>query len=523
MIDAGKLARRIETLLGNKQAREAVPLCEDLNRQAPDFARGWYLTSQVAMQLGNPRMSEVAIRRATDLEPGTPAWQLQLGLCLAAQSRMQELINVLEPITTDALKTAYQLSTFASLLCQVNRHEDALPAYKTALVLEPGNHHHAYNIACLCRSLGKLGEAESFFDKAIELSGGDAESYKLRSDLRTQSADDNHVTQLRTRLGEANTTPRDRVQLLFGLAKELEDLGEYKDSFEALKTGVDIRRSLMKYDVNNDLQTIEAIQQNFTSEVFDTKSNGSASEEPIFILGMPRTGTTLVERILSSHSDVHSAGELTNFTVQMMNQVSQGERPKNRETLVAATTRLNFEQLGADYIESTRPFTGHTPRFIDKLPLNYLYVGLIHLALPNAKIIVLNRHPVDTCYSVYKQLFMDAYPFSYDLSELAQYYIAYSSLMDHWQAVLPGVIHVMDYENLTADVEGETRRLLDYCDLPFELGCLDFTANKQPSTTASAAQVRQPVYGSSVGKWKHYEEQLQTLITGLEAAGISCR
>ena len=219
---------------------------------------------------------------------------------------------------------------------------------------------------------------------------------------------------------------------------------------------------------------------------------------------------------------MHSAGELNNFTLKLMQQLKfiAGADKPSRDQLVALSTGVNFTELGEAYIASTRPYTGHTKRFIDKLPLNFLYAGLIHLALPNAKIINLKRHPLDTCYAIYKQLFIDGYPFSYDLEELGRYFIAYHRLMEHWNKVMPGVIHTVVYEDLVADVEGESRRLLEFCGLEWQAQCLKFYASKEASTTASTVQVRQPVYQSSVAKWRRYEKQLGPLIRVLEDAEI---
>jgi len=300
------------------------------------------------------------------------------------------------------------------------------------------------------------------------------------------------------------------------------DLEEPERSFHYLQMGSNTRRSLMQYDVRRDLQTIESIRESFTREVFDRRDEGFNNEEAVFILGMPRTGTTLVERILSSHSDVFAAGELNNFAVQMMQTLKSqvGSEKPNRDDLVRLTTELDFKRLGEAYVDSTRPFTGHTARFIDKMPLNYLYVGLIHVALPNAKIINLKRHPLDTCYAVYKQLFVDAYPFSYDLEELGRYYVAYHRLMEHWREVIPGVVHTVEYETLVTDIEQEARRLTDFCELDWQPQCLRFYENKAASTTASTVQVRQPVYRSSVGRWQDYREELAPLIGVLRDAGI---
>jgi len=192
----------------------------------------------------------------------------------------------------------------------------------------------------------------------------------------------------------------------------------------------------------------------------------------------------------------------------------------SRDEMVASTASLDFKQLGDLYVDSTRPFTGKTKRFIDKMPLNYLYVGLIHLALPQSKIINLQRDPMDTCYAIYKQLFVDAYPFSYDLEELASYYVAYHRLMEHWNKVLPGVIHTVTYEELVGDIETKTRQLLEACELDWQPQCLKFYENTSASTTASTAQIREPAYKSSVGKWRNYADQLQPVAEILRKAGI---
>jgi hypothetical protein len=316
--------------------------------------------------------------------------------------------------------------------------------------------------------------------------------------------------------------PRGAVQVCFALAKELEDLGESERSFHYLKMGADARRSLMKYDVSRDVSTMSVIRDTFGPNLFDGSIPGHDSPEPIFVLGLPRTGTTLVERILASHSDVYAAGELNNFSLLMSQQVKQlaGDKKLTRDEMVQMSAKLNFQDLGAAYIESTRPLTGSTARFIDKLPLNYLYVGLIHLALPNAKIIVLNRDSLDTCYAIYKQLFTNAYPFSYRLDELAEYYVAYHRLMEHWQTVLPGKIHKIDYESLVNDIDGESRKLVEFCNLEWQEQCLKYYENKEASTTASTVQVRQPVYQSSVGKWRRVREQMQPVVDIIQRAGI---
>jgi tetratricopeptide (TPR) repeat protein len=295
------------------------------------------------------------------------------------------------------------------LYTQLERREDAVACYERAAALEPDRAKHYYNIAALQRSLGDIEQAEANFDKAIELDPADWEAIKVRSELRRQTADDNHVGALEAMLDEGIADPRGEAHVCYALAKELEDLGEAERSFGYLKRGADKRRGLMRYDVQRDIDTMVAIEETFTAERLAASNVGSENNEAIFIVGMPRTGTTLVERILGSHSEVYSAGELGNFATVLMQQLRAkvADPSTPRDELVRLSASIDFAALGDAYIESTRPFTGKTPRFIDKLPLNFLYVGLIHLALPNAKISSVRRHPLDTCYAVYKQLFVD--------------------------------------------------------------------------------------------------------------------
>jgi hypothetical protein len=277
----------------------------------------------------------------------------------------------------------------------------------------------------------------------------------------------------------------------------------------------------LQYDVRYDVDTVDWIIRAFPQAPAEP-IRACPSNEPIFIVGLPRSGTTLVERILGSHSDVFAAGELNHFAAALVSGVLSrtGGRPLPRPELIAGSRELDFAALGADYLERTRPATSHRRRFTDKMPLNYLYCGLIRRALPNARIVHVRRHPMASCYAMFKTLFKDGYPFSYDLNEIAQYYVGYRRLMDHWRQSMPGAIHDISYERLVRDLEGESRRLLSACGLEWQDSCLEFHRNPTATTTASAAQVRRPLYDSSLAQWRHYEQQLEPLRARLLAAGI---
>lgn len=520
--NAQQLEAEVWALLERGDTRGAIDACERLNRMYPDFPSGWHTASQMALKLGNASLALDAIRQATRKEPDSSMWLLQEARCQLKLGGVGAARAIAEQLQARDLPTAFENAGLGMLLTELDDRHAAVKCYEAAAAISPGDARHYYNIASLHRTLGDIDAAERNFDEAIALNPADYEAWKLRSELRTWTAERNHVDALDGLLGAEIDDNTGRANVCYALAKELEDLGESKLSFERLQQGAAARRRQMQYEPSRDLETIATIQRAFSAERMQQGALGFASVEPIFILGMPRTGTTLLERVLASHTDVYAAGELTNFAIEMMRLVRQqaGNRQVGRDRLVELSATMDFRALGDAYVKSTRPATGHTRCFIDKMPLNYLYVGLIHLALPEARIINVQRDPMDTCYAVFKTLFKDAYPFSYDLEELAHYYVAYYRLMEHWHAAMPGVIHTVRYEDLVADVEAEARSVVDYCGLKWQPECLEFHKSGEASTTASTVQVRRPVYQSSVGRWRDYERQLQPVADILREAGI---
>ena len=517
-----QLEEQVWDALKRGEARQAIEACEQLNQQFPEYASGWHAASQVALKLGNVTMALDAVREALRMRPDYTPWLIQEARCLAKLGNVEEVASLLDRLTDTQINSPYENSALGMLLTEVGRREEALDYYQRAAMLQPNDARHYFNIATLQRTLGRLGEAERNFTRTIELDPDDYEAYKLRSELRTWTADNNHIDELKRVLATGAGDGRGRANLCYAIAKESEDTGDWKETFDYLEKGARARRDSMRYNPSRDIETMAAIRETFSRGMFERTQPGDQSREPVFVLGMPRTGTTLVERILSNHSDVFAAGELPNFAVELMKLVRKegGDRQFTRDDLVRLSAQIDFAALGANYIRSTRPATGYTRMFVDKLPLNYLYVGLIHLALPNAKIINVRRDPLDTCFAVYKTLFADAYPFSYDLEELARYYVAYHQLMEHWNSVLPGVIYRVAYEELVGNVEKESRDLVNHCDLDWQQQCLRFYESNAASTTASAVQVRQPVYTSSVGRWQKFRKQLQPVIAILREAGI---
>ncbi|MGS2721288.1 sulfotransferase [Paraglaciecola aestuariivivens] len=520
---AQQLIEEVWRLVRLKSLDQASLLSQKLTQDYPQYAAGWQVASVIAMQLGQSTSALNYIQNALNIQPDNRHWLLDKArLLFICQQRSAARQLAIELSQTPIDSVAY-CAELALLLNKLGLHQESLDWYQQALSIQPNNAQLLFNLASLQRFMGLLVEAQQSLDKLIQLNPQDSEAWLLRSSLLKQTPNANHIAELQKAL-TLTTSPLPKAQLYYALGKELEDLKQYPQCFDAWQNGASVRRRHMQYSVENDLATLEKIAQVFDAQTFQQNLAGYNDSQPIFIVGLPRTGSTLVERIISSHSDVFSAGELNNFALEMMQLVRKqfNQPPANKLELISATKNLDFATLGKNYINSTRPDTTGYKRFIDKLPLNSLYIGLIHLALPKAKIIYVQRHPMDSCLAMFKQIFTQGYPFSYDLEELARYQIAHYKLMAHWQQVLPGVIHNISYENLVADLSKQTQALLNYCELPWQDQCCEFEQNSSAATTASASQVRQPVYSSSVGKWKHFSQALAPVKSLFEQAGIPC-
>jgi Sulfotransferase family/Tetratricopeptide repeat len=473
------------------------------------------------MQAGQWRAALEIVERLLGLEPHSAALWLQKAQCLMGLGMRAESLIAAQAAERSAPNDAALRDAAGTLYSFGNDHRRALNSYDAAVTLMPSHAQYLYNRASVRRFLGELAGAEQDYDAAIALQPKDYEAFKNRTDLRTQTAARNHIAELEQLAAAGIADWRGEVQVRYSLAKEYEDLGRHAESFEQLTRGAHKRREHMRYDVATDVATVQWIMEAFPT-VSATPAQNACEDAPIFVIGLPRSGTTLVERILSSHSTVFPAGELDAFALSIVEGVRRhsGRQSMPRQELVLQSANLDFAALGREYMQRAYAATIGSGRFIDKMPLNYLYCGLIRRALPQAKLVHLTRHPMAVCYAMYKTLFKDGYPFSYELGEIAQYYIGYRRLMAHWQAILPDAVYSLSYEALVADQLGETRKVLQFCGLPWEEACAQFHENPAPSTTASAAQVRRPIYDSSLSQWRHYEAQLAGLRAQLEAAGI---
>ena len=396
------------------------------------------------------------------------------------------------------------------------RFSEALRCYRRAAELAPADPGALYNLASALVATGDLAGAEAAFDQVIALDPTDADAFYNRATLRRWTPAENHVAALEAAIARARH-PAAEAALCYGLAKELEDLGDHDVAWSWLARGAARRRGQLSYRVEADLETMTQIAAAFDAPRMAGATSTPEPTGPIFVLGLPRSGTTLVDRILSAHRQVESLGEISDFALSLMRTVGPAS---GKGDLVARSAHMDFAALGKAYRDSLAAYGRAVPRLIDKTPANYLYIGLIALSLPQARIVHVRRDPMDNGYALLKTLFRTGCPYSYSQSDLGAYIGAYHRLMDHWRAVLPGRLVEIDYETLVEDQEGESRRLLADLGLDWDPACLDFHANPAPAATASAAQVRRPIYRDSLALWRRYEAGLAPLSDSLRAQGL---
>ncbi|MBE1162200.1 sulfotransferase [Dyella sp. 7MK23] len=490
----------------------------------PNHAQAHYLTGLACLDTRQLNRALEHLNRAVGLNAKSAEYTTHFARALAQAQRYTEALQIANiayaltpahPSTLDALGSVYM---------QCNAHERAHVLFQRAVAQAPelaGSH---FNLAVTATFTGDLAQAETHFDACLARMPSYWAAYGLRSRLHRQTADHNHLAALHALLAAHADDADAQIHLHSALGKEYEDLGDFARAFEHLSLGKAAARKRVDYQPGQDSAMVDALIKAFPAPI--QGGTGYGSDEPIFIVGMPRSGTTLVERILSSHPQVYAAGELMNFGVQLERLAPAGVAARLGPELIAHSQRYDWERLGLRYVDSTRPQTAIKPHFIDKLPHNFLYLGLIAKALPKAKIICLRRHPLDTCLSNFRETFMESSAFhgySFDLLDIGRFYIQFERMMAHWHTVLPGRILQVSYETLVAEQETTTRQLLAHCELPWHDACLDFQRNTSAVATASTAQVREPMHRRAVGRWEKFRPWLEPLEQLLNQAGIATR
>ena len=473
----------------------------------PDLAEALSNLGIVRQAQGKLAEAVACYERALALKPDYADAHNNLGTAFLDQDRIEEAVMHYERALALKPNFASAHNNLGNARARQNRIDDAKLHYESALALKPDYANAHNNLGNVLKEQGKFGDAMAHYRRAIALQPDYAEAHLNRSDIKFFERGDADLTALEA-LAQSDLPADKAMYIRFALAKALDDSRDYARAFEHLLQGNTLKRRQVDYQETQALQLFERIRTVFDSSLLNRLHGmGCPSSAPVFVLGMARSGSTLVEQILAGHPQIHAAGELT-----ILEKMEHRGFPES----VASLDGPALRGLGESYLSRLPTVASDIIRIIDKLPGNFLRIGLIRLILPNARIIHTMRDPVDTCLSCYSKLFTSGLSFTYDLAELGRYYRGYSELMAHWRSVLPpGVMLDVSYENVVDDLEGEARRLIHFCGLPWDDRCIAFHRTGRPVRTASAVQVRQPLFRSSLERWRNYEAWLSPLLDEL--------
>ena len=506
--------------LARRQFKTAEDYCRKILTADPRNADAHLVLAMLAVETGQLLPAVKLLQRAAAFAPDNPEYLAQLGRVLIMLEKPDQAKLAAEKALALNPQDGITLDTIGCIYSHIADHDKAIEPFTRATRANPANSDFHYNLALSQRFLGDFVGAEKSYENAIAADPACHKAHWSLAHLRRQTAQQNHIVRLETAIKQAHDNDEAKILLHNGLAKEHEDLGHFDTAFTHMISSKHLVRSKEPYSIEEDRKLFNEIIDTFSDDISTRSSSGVDSDQPIFVVGMPRTGTTLVERIISSHSAVHSAGELNNFGQQL----SRLANTKSQQLLDLPTlregARLDPATIGQAYLESVSPIAAKHTRFVDKMPPNFLNIGFIRRSLPKARIIIIRRNPMDTCLSNFRQLFSLEHAnylrYSSDLLDTGRYFLLFDQLIRHWQDLYSGQILQLDYEQLIASQESETRRLINFCGLDWQDACLHFETNKSAVSTASSAQVRQPVYSTAVERWRHYEQHLQPLRQLLE-------
>lgn len=500
----------------------AMSIAEELVAMLPNAAQPFFVAGVSALQLGRVDRAVLRLARACELEPGRGDYLAQHARALATAGDLpRAAATARAALRLPSLNDPTALDTLGIVLARAALHDEATAAFARAVAKAPGHPSYRYNLGTSLMFHGDLAGAEREYEECLRLDPRHWRADLSISQLRRQDAASNHVERLERRLSTHGADPEARLYLHLALAKEREDLGDTGQAFDHYTAGKAVLADRAQPLADLAHRCVGQLLERHDGSV--PRHDAHPSDEPVFIIGMPRSGTTLVDRIISSHDAAYSAGELDNFATQLRRLARQPARSLLETALALPPGFEDWQALGRAYVDSTRPATGRTPRFTDKHPLNFLFVADIARALPNARFVCLRRNPMDTCLSNFRQLFATElvdFDYSYDLLATGRYYLEFDRLMRHWHTILPGRILEVDYEALIDAPEATIRGLLGFCGLPWQDACLHFERNSAAVASASAAQVRSPLNRASLERWKRYGARLDPLRELLEAGGI---
>lgn len=507
------VAAAMEQLVDKKDIQKARAIVERVLDYDKDDLEALNLLSTITLQLMEYETAEATIKRAIALRPGSATSHSNLGFCCQRQYKFEDAVKCLnKAILLDPQNTDWHY-TLGNIYLEWGKDEDAKAAYEKALQIAPGNANALLAYGLVLQDLGEEEATIEAFRNGISRYPNMGEFYFSLANLKTYRFEPDEIDDMQFHLLDDSITDNSKVAFNFALGKALEDSADYKTAFHYFKQGNDKKRSIVKFDAQEFVELADSMIETFDKDFFAERENwGNKDPSPILIVGLPRSGSTLVEQILASHSRVDGTKELPDLR-RLANSTDTGTARGSRYPhSVMNISSEAAKVLGQSYIDRTQFHRKDAPFFTDKFPNNFINIGFLHLVLPNARVIDARRHPIDTCLSTWKQLFGMGQMFSYSLEDLAIYYRQYVRIMDHWDKVLPGKVLRCQYEDVVDDLEGSARKLLSHCDLDWEEAVTRYYEAGRVAKTASSEQVKQPIYTSGKGFWRNYEPWLGDLI-----------
>ena len=495
----------------------AEEICRHYLRSHPKSVEGMRLLAQIGIKLGILDDAEFLLESAKTFEPDNVQVRLDYIDALRRRQKFERSREEAEELHRRDPDNPLFQSHLAIESMQTGDYDRAFELFDTVLEKLPQDPATLTSRGHALKTTGRSQEAVASYRAAFAARPDHGDAYYALANLKTYEFPDEEIAAMREQVARADLAFMDRVHLSFALGKAYEDRGDYEQSFRFYEEGNALKRAQTRYSADAMSEELAKQAEVCTPALFDAHAGaGHSAPDPIFILGLPRAGSTLLEQILASHSQVDGTLELPNILALSHRLRGRKAGQSRYPQVLHDLTREQLAAFGRKFIEDTRVHRQGAPFFIDKMPNNFRHIGLIHLILPNAKIIDARRAPMDCCFSGFKQLFAEGQEFTYGLTEVGRYYSDYVALMDHWDRVLPGKVLRVNHEDVLDDLEGQTRRMLDYCGLPFEEACLDFHKTDRAVRTASSEQVRRPINRAGQDAWKPYEPWLGPLRQALD-------
>ena len=505
----------ISQILYEGKLSEAEKMCRDFLKKDPKNTEAMSILSEIASKLGYLEDAEFLLENAVNFEPNNSELRKKYLIILRKRQKFSKAMIQAEYLCKNFPKNLSFKAQMAIEIMQNGDYEKAIEIFDSILKKAPNDPNTLTSKGHALKTFGNNIDAIESYKLAHKAKPDHGEAYFSLANLKTYSFKTSEIASMKNQLENINLLSKDRVYFHFALAYALEKEGEYEEAFSHLEKGNEIKKINNRYSIDGMKDEIQSQIQICDSNFFSSHGEGGLNKnDPIFILGLPRSGSTLIEQILASHSQIDGTLELPNI-LSMAHSLRGHDKLANQgkyPSVLKSLTKDQRKEMGLEYIKDTFMHRDKAPRFTDKMPNNFRHIGLIHLILPNAKIIDARRYPLDCCFSIYKQLFAQGQEFSYGLEEIGSYYRNYIDLMDHWNRVLPGKILKVNNEDIINDLEGQVKRIIDYLELPFEEECISFYNTKRSVRTASSEQVRKPINKDGLERWKPYSKKLKPLV-----------